>query len=96
MNNAEMNYSCLLVENSKSSSTSLTRTLLWVGGVVILVVLVAMLFVKMRRDKSRSGNRGGQKQLQTGIDHAPSGEKFVITDEGNADTKNAEEQEHAM
>ena len=93
---AEINYSYFLVVNSKSSSIFSTTTLLLIGGVAILVVLVAMLLVKMRRDKSTSGNTEGQTQLEIGIDHAPNGKQYVITDEGSADTKNAEEQEHTM
>ncbi len=50
----------------------------------------------MRRGKSTSGNMEGQTQFEIGIDHAPNGKQYVITDEGSADTKNAEEQEHKM
>ena len=67
-----------------------------IGGVAILGILVAILLVKMRRGKNTSGNKQGQTQLEIGIDHAPNGKQYVITDEGSADTKIAEEQEHKM
>ncbi len=91
-----MIHSYFLVKNSKSGGTFSTTTLLLIGGVAILVVLVAMLLVKMKRGKSTSGNMQGRTQLEIGIDHAPNGKQFVITDEGNVDNKIAEEQEHTM
>ncbi len=63
---------------------------------MILVVLVAMVLVKLRRGRSTSDTTAGQTPLQTGIDHAPSGKQFVITDEGNAVSKNEREREHTM
>ncbi len=95
-----MNYS-YLVESSKSGSTFSTTTLLLIGGVAILVILVAILLVKIQRWRSRSYNMASKRQLgigilEIGLDHASNGNQYVITDEGNADTKNAEEQEHTM
>ena len=91
-----MNNSFLIAKNSVSGSTLSTTTLFLIGGVAILVILVAMLLVKMRRRRNTSSNAESKTHLEIGIDHAPNGKEYIIMDEGIADSKNGEKQEHAM
>lgn len=67
------------IEHGKEGTKSIfsTTSLMLIVGVAVLVIVVALLLIRMRRSKSTASN----KQLEVGIDHAPNGQEYVITDE---------------
>ncbi len=73
-----------------------TTTLLLIVGVAILVVVVGILLVKMRRNRNASGDTARKTELEIGIDHAPGGREYVVTDEVNGEAKDGKRQEESL